>query len=125
MFADLVLDAELPISKSIPAYLMKSTIIPPGMPELLMLRIHKSTNGQVVLTISGRIEADDIQELEKVLAAENSSPSLVLDLKDVTLVNQQAVEFLARCKANSIQLRRCPAYIHKWIEQGKGGAVQR
>lgn len=88
-----------------------------------MLRIHKSTNGQVVLTISGRIEAEDVKELEKLLAMETGTQGLVLDLKDVTLVNQEAVEFLTRCEANSIQLRRCPAYIQKWMEQGKSGTM--
>jgi hypothetical protein len=86
-----------------------------------MLKICRSTNGQVVLTLCGRIEAEDVKELERLLAMETGSHGLILDLKDVTLVNQEAVEFLARCEANSIRLRRCPAYIQKWMEQGRSG----
>jgi hypothetical protein len=44
----------------------------------------------------------------------------VLDLRDVTLVNQDAVEFLAGCEADSIKLENCPAYIRVWIEAVKG-----
>ena len=76
----------------------------------------------MVLTLSGRIETEDVKELETLLSMETGSEGLILDLKDLTLVNQEAVEFLARCQANSIELRRCPAYIQKWIEQGKGGS---
>jgi len=38
-----------------------------------------------------------------------------LDLKDLTLVDQDVVSFLARCEADSIQLKNCPAYIRGWI----------
>jgi hypothetical protein len=34
----------------------------------------------------------------------NRGQQLVLDLRDVTLVNQDAVEFLAGCEADSIKL---------------------
>jgi len=45
---------------------------------------------------------------------------LVLNLKDVTLVNQDAIQFLDRCEADSIMLENCPAYIRQWIDQTKG-----
>jgi hypothetical protein len=44
---------------------------------------------------------------------------LVLDLRDVTLVNQDAVKFLAGCEADSIKLENCPAYIRVRIEPVK------
>lgn len=86
-----------------------------------MLRIQRSGSGQVVFTLSGRIGGEDLTELQQLLAKESETQGVVLDLKDVTLVNQDAVEFLARCEANSVQLRRCPAYIQKWMEQGRQG----
>ena len=43
-----------------------------------------------------------------------------MDLRNVTLVNDGAVEFLAGCEAESIKLEHCPAYIRVWIEQVKG-----
>jgi len=84
-----------------------------------MFRIQKGGNGQVVLTLSGRIEGDDLVEIQQQLAKEAGTRNVVLDLKDVTLVNQDAVEFLVRCEANNITLQRCPGYIRKWMEQVK------
>jgi len=85
-----------------------------------MLKIQRSANGRVVLTLSGRLEAEDIKELQQVLALETKERKLVLDLRDVTLVNENAVNFLARCEADNIILENCPAYIRQWIEQAKG-----
>ena len=85
-----------------------------------MLRIQRSANGRVVLTLSGRIEAEDVGELRQLLALETAGQLLVLDLKDVTLVNEDAVKFLAGCEADSIKLANCPAYIREWIGRVKG-----
>ena len=85
-----------------------------------MLRIQRSANGRVVFKLSGRIEAEDVKELRELLALETAGQQLVLDLRDVTLVNQDAVKFLSSCEADSIKLENCPAYIREWIEQARG-----
>jgi anti-anti-sigma regulatory factor len=84
-----------------------------------MLKIQRSANGGVVFTLSGRIEAEDVKELRRLLALETAGQQLVLDLRDVTLVNQDAVKFLAGCEADSIKLENCPAYIRVRIERVK------
>ena len=80
-----------------------------------MLKIQRSANGRVVFKLSGRIEAEDVKELRELLALEIAGQQLVLDLRDVTLVNQDAVEFLASCEADSIMLENCSPYIREWI----------
>jgi hypothetical protein len=85
-----------------------------------MLKIDRSANGRIVFTVSGRIEAEDIKQLQQLLASEAPGKQLVLNLRDVTLVNEDAVKFLARCEADSITLENCPSYIRQWIEQAKG-----
>ena len=80
-----------------------------------MLKIQRSANGRVIFKLSGRIEAEDVKELRELLALEIAGQQLVLDLRDVTLVNQDAVEFLASCEADSITLENCPPYIREWI----------
>jgi anti-anti-sigma regulatory factor len=90
-----------------------------------MLKIQRSANGQVVFKLSGRIEAEDIGELRQVLASETTGKQLVLDLRDVTLVNQDAIQFLGSCEADSIKLENCPAYIREWIEQTRGRTIGR
>ena len=85
-----------------------------------MLRIQRSANGRVVFRLSGRMEAEEVKELRELLALETAGQQLVLDLRDVTLVNQDAVTFLSSCEADSIKLENCPAYIRAWIDTGNG-----
>ena len=85
-----------------------------------MLKIQRSANGRVVFKLSGRIEAEDVKELGQLIALEIAGRHLVLDLRDVTLVNEEAVKFLAGCEADSIKLENCPLYIREWIERAKG-----
>jgi hypothetical protein len=59
--------------------------------------------------------AEDIGEMEKLISAETSGRRVVLDLKDLTLVDQDVVNFLRRSEVDSIQLKNCPAYIREWI----------
>jgi hypothetical protein len=90
-----------------------------------MLKIQRSANGKVVFTLSGRIEEEDVKEFRQLLALETAGQQLVLDLRDVTLVNQGAVEFLAGCEADRIELEKCPAYIREWIDREKGRTKRR
>jgi anti-anti-sigma regulatory factor len=80
-----------------------------------MLRIQRSANAEVVFTLSGQTDDEHIAELETLISSEEKGRSLILDLKDLTLVNENAVIFLARCEANSITLKNCPAYVREWI----------
>jgi anti-anti-sigma regulatory factor len=82
-----------------------------------MLKIQRSANGKVVFTVSGRIEEEDVAELQRLIALEASDLRVILDLEGVTLVDRNAVTFLARCEAERIQLENCPAYIREWIER--------
>ena len=80
-----------------------------------MLKIQRKANGDVVLTLSGRLVADSASELSAVLAAEPAGQALVLDLKDVVLVDRETISFLRACEGDGIALRNCPSYIRAWI----------
>ena len=80
-----------------------------------MLKITRVTNGEVVFKLSGRMDAENVSELEELFSAEESGRRIVLDLENLTLVDQDVVSFLRRCEADSIQLKNCPPYIRKWI----------
>ena len=84
-----------------------------------MLRIERSANGQVVFTLSGRMQTDDIEQVQQLLIVETPGQQLTFDLRDVTLVNQDAVTFLADCEAKGIKLENCPLHIRSWIDQEK------
>ena len=80
-----------------------------------MLKITRAANREVVLKLSGRMDAENIGDLETLVSEEANRGRIVLDLKDLTLVNENAITFLERCEANSITLKNCPAYIREWI----------
>jgi len=85
-----------------------------------MWRIQRSSNSRVVFSLGGRIEADDVVELQRLLSLETTDQGIDLDLREITLVDRDAVKFLARCEAESIKLENCPAYIRQWIDAEKG-----
>jgi hypothetical protein len=65
------------------------------------------------------MDSESIAELERVFRSEANGCHLVLDLKDLTLANQDAINFLERCEAGGIKLKNCPAYIREWIMSQK------
>lgn len=85
-----------------------------------MLRITRSTNGEVVFKLSGRIETENIAELEALISEETSGQSISLELSDMILVDQDVVNFLRHCETDGIKLRNCPAYVREWIKREKG-----
>jgi hypothetical protein len=80
-----------------------------------MLKIQRVANEEVVFTVSGQIHEENIAELKDLLGSEAEGRPIVLDLKDLTLVDREAVRFLEDCDSNSIKLKNCPAYICEWI----------
>jgi anti-anti-sigma regulatory factor len=85
-----------------------------------MLNIQRSSNGRVVFSLSGRIEIEDVAELQRLLSLEAAGRNIVFDLKDVTLIDRDAVKFLARCEEEKVKLENCPAYIREWIDADRG-----
>jgi len=86
-----------------------------------MLRIHKLENGEVILVLSGRLDAVHIGELDTLVRAEASGRAVSLDLKDMTLAGQEGIEFLARCEAAGIGLVNCARYVREWINRHRRG----
>ena len=80
-----------------------------------MLRITRATNGEVIIKLSGRMDTENVGELETLVREEAQGRRIVLDLRDLTLVDKDAVSFLKRCEADNITLKNCPAYIREWI----------
>ena len=88
-----------------------------------MLRIQRSANGEAaVFTLSGQMDEESIAELETLINSEANGRHIVLDLKDLTLVNEDAITFLERCESNSITLKNCPAYVREWINRQRRGS---
>jgi hypothetical protein len=90
-----------------------------------MLGIQRKANGKAIFILSGRIEAEDIDELRGLFELEGTGLKIALDLRDVTLVDRDGVKFLAVCEVNGIQLENCPAYIREWIGRESRPSRQR
>lgn len=84
-----------------------------------MLKIQRSSNGEVevVFTLSGRMDEEQMAELEALIKSEAKGHRIVLDLKDLTLVGRDAISFLERCEEGGITLKNCPAYVREWINR--------
>ena len=80
-----------------------------------MLKIQRTANGYVVFALSGRLEADSLRALSALLEQESSALAVTLELKDLVLVDRDAVGFLRACAEKGIELRNCPRYIRTWM----------
>jgi anti-anti-sigma regulatory factor len=87
-----------------------------------MLKIQRKANGEVLFTLSGRMSTEDVAELKTLFGSEQKDRRIVLDLKDLTLVDRDAVSFLERCEADSFKLKNCPPYIREWITRERHGS---
>ena len=87
-----------------------------------MLRIQRTTDhSAVVLTVSGRLDADNISELRQSLETIPDGAAIVVDLTDLVLADRDVVRLLREWEANErIVIRNCPRYIRTWMG-GEGG----
>ena len=85
----------------------------------MSFRIDRFTGGQdvVILRVSGRIHAENVDTLRDVLGRQNGR--VAIDLEEVALVDREAVAFLALSEIKGIELRNCPAYIREWVDREK------
>jgi len=72
-----------------------------------------SDDNRVVLLVSGRITGEHVETLRGAL--EQESDGSAIDLKNVLLVDREAVELLALREADGTELRNCPPYVREWV----------
>ena len=88
-----------------------------------MLRIRRSeANGELVFTLSGRMNEEDVAALEALIKSEATGRRMILDLKDVTLVGRDAISFLERCEADGMTLKNCARYVRELITRQRRGS---
>jgi hypothetical protein len=86
-----------------------------GSKGIEVLKIQRLANGQTVFVLSGRMKDEHIVELEKLLEAEPAGKPVILDLKDLTLAGNNAIEFFAGCEERGVTLANCAPYIREWV----------
>ena len=66
-----------------------------------------------MLYISGQIAEEDVDTLRALV--EQDKGIVAIDLKDVLIVDREAIKLLAVSESNGVELRNCPAYIREWV----------
>jgi len=66
-----------------------------------------------VLHVSGKLTGEHVEILRNVLRQE--SGALAIDLKNVSIVDRDAVQLLALSEYNGTELRNCPKYVREWV----------
>jgi anti-anti-sigma regulatory factor len=79
-----------------------------------MLRLEESRESHL-LRVSGRIDAESLGELKMEMQIRLSP--IALDLGEVTLVDADAVRFLAAAEAAGTELLNCPLFVREWIRR--------
>ena len=69
----------------------------------------------VLLHISGHLQEEHINMIDDLLAKETGP--VALDLDEVTLIDREAVRFLATLDAQGVGLRNCPEFIREWMRK--------
>jgi anti-anti-sigma regulatory factor len=82
-----------------------------------MLRITRKVNGDVVFKVSGQLTAENVAEMEALIAAERKGKRIVLDCADLRSVDGEAIKFLEKWETDSIKLKNCGLYIREWIRR--------
>ena len=81
-----------------------------------MFRIHKGLEEEeCTFVLSGRIQAEDAAELHRLIRTETEK--VILDLKEIQLVDRGAVKFLVQCEKEGIEIRNASLYIREWISK--------
>ncbi len=85
------------------------------------LRIDKKCESEnLVIRLSGRIRSEGLRALKEEVSS--AGPRLVIDMREVTLVDIEVVKFLGQCESNGVSLSHCPAYIREWISRERKAA---
>ena len=83
--------------------------------------IDQSTQaGASVFVLSGVLDIEHAARLQELLATV-SGDRIVFDLKDITLVDRDAVRFLASVEMAGTEIINCPEYVRRWIAAENGG----
>jgi hypothetical protein len=84
-------------------------------------RIDRLVGGDnlIVLCTTGKLTEEHVDTLRNALRRE--AGALAIDLKNVSLVDREAVQLLVLSEDNGTELRNCPAYIREWVARERAG----
>ena len=89
-----------------------------------MIRIETSVDGDLMtFALIGRLQSENLPELKRLLEPRDGNKKIVLDLKEVRLVDREAIMFLANFEKHNATITNCPPYIREWIRSERGPVI--
>ncbi|HVQ36495.1 MAG TPA: hypothetical protein VMS31_03130 [Pyrinomonadaceae bacterium] len=86
----------------------------------MTFRIETAARGRVtVFILSGQIDNQAIAELKRLWELQTDYADIVAGLKNITVIDREAMRFFIRCEMDGVTLENCPSYIREWIEREK------
>jgi hypothetical protein len=86
----------------------------------MTFRIETATRGRItVFRLCGRIEKQAIAELSRLFEFQTDYRDIVLDLKEVGVVDREVMRFFMSCEMDDVKLENCTPYIREWMEREK------
>jgi hypothetical protein len=67
------------------------------------------------ICLSGQLRSENVGQVKSEV--ERDGPPVTLDLKELDLVDIDAVRFLNECESAGVQILRCSPYIREWMLQ--------
>jgi hypothetical protein len=82
----------------------------------MAFRIETAARGRcAVFILSGRIEKEAIAELRRLFECQTNRLDIVLDLKDVGVIDRDVMHFFMRCEGDGVKLENCASYVREWM----------
>ena len=86
----------------------------------MTFRIESAARGRfTVFVLSGRIDKQAIAELRRLFECQTDHRDIVLDLKEVSVIDRDVMRFFVRCETDGVKLENCTSYIREWMKKEK------
>jgi hypothetical protein len=69
--------------------------------------------GRAVFRVSGHFQSEYVDAIQELI--EREGRPIEFDLSEITLVDREAVSYLAVCERKGVALTNCPPFLRDWI----------
>lgn len=85
---------------------------------MLKIRTISDTPEELQVALVGHLTVEYLPCIQTMLEqARDRKSNLVLDLRELSLVDREAVQALKRWKEQGVVSIHCPAYVDRWVRQ--------
>ena len=86
----------------------------------MAFKIETAARGRLsTFILSGHIDTDAMVELKKLFEVHTACRDIVVDLRDVGVVDREVMRFFMRCESHGVTLENCTPYLREWMNREK------